>query len=322
MKAESAVDSSGVAGLRNIAIRTAIFSALLWIQCFGAGARADDAPPSAQPTSATSSETSSEAVTSGAIETTRTWVSYVGLGAQFLPDYNDQGKSEGFNKQQFFADLFVDGRFTDDCSSPGDTDDKKALIPANWCGFGSAHAGVRLTFLGAPVVRDDNTGVAPTKFTDVSNALVFAPYMFWSILQGVEQGPGKDKSNRKYVHNLGPLIRGGIISRDRTDASGDTASWFAQLGLQYTYESYRFSKENYVNGLPQGFANVSWARFEDYANLGKRDRLVVEAGYRVLTKTRLYLGFKANLGSGPDDFGAFLAYYFAPDKLVEIFGVD
>lgn len=268
--------------------------------------------------------------TTGEVQTARTWVSYVGMGAQFLPDYNDQGKSEGFKKQQFFADLFVDGRFTDDCKSPGDTADKKNYSPANVCGFASLHTGVRLTLLGAPVARQDNTGIAPTKFSDVSQALIFAPYAYWSVLQGVERAPSKSEGEKdfakQYVHNLGPLIRGGLISRDSVDTSnGDTASWFAQLGLQYTYESYRFNKisgESVTNGLPEGFASVTWGRFEDYANLGKRNRLIVEAGYRVLTKTRLYLGFKANLGKGPDDFGAFLAYYFSPDKLVGIFGTD
>src|SRR5882724_6804285 len=129
-------------------------------------------------------------VTTGSLDTPRTWVSYVGLGAQFLPEYNSEGKSEGFNQQEFFADVVVDGHFTNDCSPPGNAPvrnknenieaevaelqsevarlktelsapqeerDKKsestAPQPAKWCVFGSLHTGVRMSMFGAPIAR-------------------------------------------------------------------------------------------------------------------------------------------------------------------------
>jgi hypothetical protein len=241
----------------------------------------------------------------GRMYTDRTWISSVGLGAQFLPDYDQDGRSSGLNQREFFADITVDGRFREDCSG------------FSLGGFCSLHAGLRLLLLGTPVAvpADSTPGVLPKNFTDVASAVVFAPHIYWSFWQDVEDG--------KKVHNAGPLLRAGLISREQLDDNKDGASWFYQVGLQYTYEPYRTqtseSGNPIVNGMPRGFVSASFARFEDYANLGNRSRLVLDSGYQIVSGTKLYLGFKANLGEGPDDFSVVVAYYFEPDRIAGLF---
>src|SRR5262245_39924748 len=39
------------------------------------------------------------------------WMPSLALGAQFLPDYDENGRSSGLSKQQFFALMTVDGSF-------------------------------------------------------------------------------------------------------------------------------------------------------------------------------------------------------------------
>ena len=247
----------------------------------------------------------------GRMYTDKTWVSSVGLGAQFLPDYDEDGRSSGLKRQELFADISVDGRFREDCGG------------FNLREFCSLHAGLRLLLLGTPVAvpADSTPNVLPTKFTDVASAVVFAPHVYWSWWQGADV-----KEDTNMVHNAGPLIRAGMISREELDDNKDGASWFYQVGLQYTYEPYRTQRaasgNNIRNGMPRGFVSGSFARFEDYANLGRRSRLIVDSGYQIVSKSRLYLGFKANLGEGPDDFSVVIAYYFEPDRIAGLFSSE
>jgi len=253
------------------------------------------------------------------------WVSSLGLGAQFLPNYNEEGESQGLKEQRLFADLSVDGRFTP-----------------------TLRGGVKILSLGTPVVRQDGEKpkTLPAEFDDVAQTLVGSAYFYWTPWHmadwaSVEEDDSKDvkekkqtkkkrtleevkKANASSVHNLGPLVRAGVISRDTLGTNADSVSWFGQLGLQYTYERYHLpdaeSETGYWNGLPDGFISLSYARYEDYAQTGRRSRFVVDSGFKVPNTTRLYAGFRGNFGKGADDMGLYLAYYFAPDRLLNFFG--
>lgn len=98
----------------------------------------------------------------------------MGLGAQFLPDYDENGRGSGLNKQELFALVTADGRFGDDCesaskNSSGQTRFKYCMNPLT----GPWHTGVALTLLGTRVKREDKPAISPTEFNDVARTAVF-----------------------------------------------------------------------------------------------------------------------------------------------------
>lgn len=301
---------------RTSRVRCVLFLALLSGVTVPAVARAaeDQKPPKA----------TAEA-DSWALRANSPWISSLGLGAQFLPNYNDEGKSEGLKEQRFFAELSLDSRFSD-----------------RW------HGGVKLLTLGTPVVRDPNAqsnpDVVPKKFDDVADTIVAAPYAYWAYWHWPEIGDrrtdaqkseeekaaaaGLADGNKNFVHNFGPITRLGVLSRETLGNNRDSVSWFYQLGFQYTYEPYHIqtgkgsAPSGYWNGLPRGFISVAAARYEDYAQLGRQTRIVVDSGFRVPLTTRLYAGFRGNFGKGPDDMALVVAFYFSPDKLLSLFNAS
>ena len=108
------------------------------------------------------------------------WTSYVALGAQLLPDYDENGRGSGLNKQEFFALVTADGRFGEDCTgSSMSSGFKTCANPLT----GPWHTGVALTLLGTPVQREDKPSISPTEFNDVARTAVISGYFFLPMVQ-------------------------------------------------------------------------------------------------------------------------------------------
>lgn len=233
------------------------------------------------------------------------WAPYVALGAQFLPDYDENGRSSGLSKQQFFAMLTVDGRFGDESRE------------FHWSNpFRSTfNTGVTLSLLGTPVKRDDKPSISPNEFNDVAKTIVSSAYLF---LPAFDHAKGK--------HSLGPIARAGAISRETLGERGDSVNWFYSVGVQYASErfmnpTYKANNELPTNGIPEGYLRLSAARFEDYAGLGTKTRLVGDAALRVYPKLNLFLGVQGNFGKGPDELMLVVSMARAPQEIANLFAL-
>ena len=236
------------------------------------------------------------------------WTSYVALGAQLLPDYDENGRGSGLNKQEFFALVTADGRFGEDCTgSSMSSGFKTCANPLT----GPWHTGVALTLLGTPVQREDKPSISPTEFNDVARTAVISGYFFLPMVQSNDR-----------VDNFGPLVRASAISRENLDTNMDSVTWTYGLGVQYTSELFRKDpkpENNQLNGPPRGFLRLYAARYEDYAGFGKSTRLITDAAFRVSEKMGLYFGFQGNFGSGPDEMAVVISFLRTPDQIASLF---
>jgi hypothetical protein len=249
------------------------------------------------------------------------WTSYVGLGAQFLPDYDENGRGSGLNKQELFALVTADGRFGNDC---GDRDEKGKLRETEQNKkksfqvclnplMGPWHTGVTLTLLGTPVQREDKPAISPTEFNDVARTAVMAGYLYLPMIQSNDT-----------VDNFGPLVRASAISRENLDTNDDSVTWTYGLGVQYTSEHYRTDPDptkNHWNAAPRGYVRLYAARYEDYAGFGKATRFVTDAALRVYPKMDLYFGFQGNFGNGPDEMAVVVSFVRTPEEIAKLFNL-
>ena len=237
------------------------------------------------------------------------WTSYVALGAQLLPDYDENGRGSGLNKQEFFALVTADGRFGSDCTGSFKAGFKACANPLT----GPWHTGVALTLLGTPVQREDKPSISPTEFNDVARTAVISGYLYFPMIQSSDN-----------VDNFGPLLRAAAISRENLDTNGDSVTWTYGLGVQYTSELFRKDpkpENNRLNGPPRGFLRLYAARYEDYAGFGKSTRLITDAAFRVSEKMGLYFGFQGNFGSGPDEMAVVISFLRTPDQIASLFAL-
>lgn len=237
------------------------------------------------------------------------WASYVALGAQLLPDYDENGRGSGLNKQEFFAQVTADGRFGNDCTEPFRAGFKACTNPLT----GPWHTGVALTLLGTPVQREDKPSISPTEFNDVARTAVISGYLYFPMLQSNDN-----------VDNFGPLVRAAAISRENLDTNMDSVTWTYGLGVQYTSELFRKDpkpENNQLNGPPRGFLRLYAARYEDYAGFGKSTRFITDAAFRVSESMGLYFGFQGNFGSGPDEMAVVVSFVRTPEDIANLFSV-
>ncbi len=244
------------------------------------------------------------------------WASYVALGAQFLPDYDEEGRGSGLSKQQFFGLLTVDGRFGDEGV---DDTEFKFRNPFST----PFHTGVTLALLGTPIKREDKPSISPTEFNDVAQTIVSSVYFFSPAFY----------HSRSSGHNIGPIARVGVTSRESLGESGDSVNWFYSVGIQYSsmkfmdpaYEIEKTDKAGNKtsikprNGVPEGYLRLSAARFEDYAGLGSKTRLVADAALRIYPKLNMFLGVQGNFGKGPDEFMLVVSMVRQPQEIANLF---
>lgn len=237
------------------------------------------------------------------------WSTYVGLGAQFLPDYDETGRTSGLSNQEFFALVTADGRFGADCS--GAANDR-----FHWCSNplrGPWHTGLSLTLLGTPVKREDRPSISPNEFNDVARSVIMSHHVYLPFVQTADK-----------VDNFGFMTRVSAISRETLGTNDDSVTWMYGLGVQYTNEGFREATKDgqgSLNGTPAGYIRAYAARFEDYAGFGKSTRFMTDAAIRLSSNLDLYLGFQGNFGEGPDEMAVVLSFVRTPDQLASLFNL-
>jgi hypothetical protein len=251
-----------------------------------------------------------------ATQTTKPWLVTVSVGSQHLPDYQG-GASNGLSKSQAFGEVIADYR---------SVDERKNEI----------HWGAFMSLEGQPVNNADAPNVRSIEFNDVANTLTTGIYyinMFdqvgassrWSFFNPKEGQIFGTKVGDKYTHYSSKWGWGGKLSmrsRESLGAKKDAIDPIAEIGLHYRYDEHN-GVTDYGNVMPKGtlsFGLGYWHNYEEYlaqdAYVGNRWRFLVRGEYRLSDEVPAYLGFKGNLGQGPDNLGVYLSLRMKSDKLL------
>jgi len=237
------------------------------------------------------------------------------VGTTFQNDYEPDGNTKGFSKQEALVQLSLD-----------------QLWPRR---RSALHSRIDLRFSNTPV-SDEEVGGARTaevraepKFIDEARSftawlnLNYQPHN-WAQYSQTSHDPQKPYDANRY----GIVTRVGITTRDKINESdaGDTVIRQYGAGLRYTHHqtAAATAEADEVNTVPSRYLEALIVQFEEFA--GKRDtfRGVVEGGLRLPGLTTevlpLYTGFQVNFGAGPDDIRVFAALLFRLDKLATLLG--
>ncbi len=124
---------------------------------------------------------------------------------------------------------------------------------------------------------------------------------------------------------LGVFTKIGITTRPTAKENGDTSFYRYQIGFRFTHhqttvESAGREQDNIV---PIRFVEVSYGRFEEFANEVDANRLVFDAGFRLpgmgSDAIPFYAGIHLNAGRGADDLRIFAGFLFKINQLAAMF---
>lgn len=250
------------------------------------------------------------------------WIVSISVGQQFLPSY-DEGKSSGLSHSQSFFELITDHR------SPRENGKVK-------------HWGAVITLDGQPVKRSDSTTeLGKVKFDDVADTLtagIYYIHMFGTD-NGTNSRPntpncwrawafcsleGTLDNNQRYESRWGIGGKVSIRSRENLGGRDDSIDWLAEVGLHYRYSEYQAALGN-GNVIPRGSLSVGlgyWDNYGDY--FGKTSasynlRILARAEYQISQSVPAYIGFRGNLGKGPDNISLYLAFRLNADDVLKLF---
>lgn len=245
------------------------------------------------------------------------WIVSISLGQQFLPGY-DEGKSSGLSHSQAFFELITDHRTT-----------KPDARISHW--------GAVVTLEGQPIKKSDNTiNPKDTKFDDVADTLTAGIYYIHMFKYGTNgqsecwvskflcNSSGTLNDNTHFESGWGLGGKVSVRSRESLGDRDDSVDWLAELGLHYRYSEYQSSLSN-RNVIPRGSLSVGlgyWDNYGDY--FGKPSssynvRVLARAEYQISSAVPAYIGFRGNLGKGPDNMSVYLAFRLNADDLLGLF---
>lgn len=251
-----------------------------------------------------------------ASQTNKPWLVTISVGSQHLPDYQG-GDSSGLSKTQAFAEVIADYR---------SVELKKNEI----------HWGAFISLEGQPVNRADAAAVNDIEFNDVAHTLTSGVYYIdifdrssegssWSKFFEPKEGKIRGSKDSKYTDYSSKWGWGAKVSmraRESFDDKKDAIDPIGEFGLHYRYDEHNGLLGD-GNVMPKGslsFGIGYWHNYEEYlsqfSSTGNRWRYLVRGEYRLSELVPAYLGFKGNLGSGPDNLGVYLSLRMKSDKLL------
>lgn len=249
-------------------------------------------------------------------QTTKPWLVTLSVGSQHLPDYQG-GASNGLSKSQAFGEVIADYRSVD-----------KEKNEIHWGAF--------ISLEGQPINSDEAPAVSDIEFNDVANTLTTGIYyidMFdrattddsWDNFFAPKHGRIIGATDEKYKYYSSKWGWGGKLSMRSRESFGDKKDAIdpiAELGLHYRYDEHD-GKLGVGNVMPKGtlsFGLGYWHNYEEYlaqdADTENRLRFLIRGEYRLSDEVPAYLGFKGNLGKGPDNLGVYLSLRMKSDKLL------
>ncbi|WDE00775.1 hypothetical protein [Thalassomonas actiniarum] len=250
------------------------------------------------------------------------------LGIMKLPDYED-GENNGFTDTKGYFDINIDGRFEFDTINLVINSTFNAM-------FMSTGA------FSKEEVEAETANPFPNNFNDVSDtldagisfrlsAMECSDKIFWFISCLSASNDGKS--------SFGLVIKTGFQNREKKLINGDTVNNY--YGVGFDYRSYDDKISYGTNRTPNFSISYLYSEFEEYgfnviptANApcttelvdeciqGREDakRHVFKLNYRIHDEYPFYLGFRANLGKGQDDYGLTLGIRKTGEEMLSIFG--
>lgn len=248
------------------------------------------------------------------LQTDRPWLATLTVGNQFLPDYK-QGETSKLNHSQAFAEVMVDHR-TAKTSNP-------ALASMHW--------GTLLQLEGVPVSREQGKKTSELRFDDVSQSLSVGIYGLWSIdnFSLLAPSSGQIQGNDHATNYSSQWFLAGKLSvraRDKLGDNQDGIDPIAEVGLHYRYNEFSGLLGD-GNVMPRGSLSIGIGYWDSYEDLlgdprltDARWRYLIRGEYRLADSVPFYLGFKGNLGQGPDNLGLYLSMRLNADQFLALFG--
>ncbi len=244
---------------------------------------------------------------------------YYGLlevGVSLMPEYDEAGNNKGFKESNFFGVLRLNNRVEE-----GFIHDNVVFYQGLEVAFYSAPiACVKDPSSGDPASDDPSSGdctkpnlnVSDLKFRDISNTVNASVYLSFLYTDPPKIGGWE----------IGPVLRGGVLNREKKGADGDSVAKFYNFGLEMRLNDFATfeSDSKYHNGLPKFILNLSMGRNEDFAGTGiKTDRQLASFNYRLFDNQPVFVGLIVDGGKGPDTIALNLSYGLKASSLFGLF---
>lgn len=234
------------------------------------------------------------------------WKTTLDVGAQFLPDYTEDGESGGYSKTRLFVDISIDSRWI---NNNDETDVNDSCV---------INFGGNIKLLGTASNDSNNSTLQPTSFNDVSDTLdasVYAQYVPHNWRFGIK---------RKLYSELGIISHVGVRSREKKSDSKDTIDTYYDLGLQYSfYRTNPYSIGNHIaKSLPDGYLGAYYRNYSDYNGFKDSKRTIVTFKYKVTSKHNFLIGCELNQGKYEDELYLTLTFRNGLENLLNIFGTE
>ncbi|MBV8520162.1 MAG: hypothetical protein JO197_22400 [Acidobacteria bacterium] len=254
------------------------------------------------------------------------------MGGTFTNDYDQDGNSTGFNQ----TDPLVRATFDTIWYNSKEPLDRRPL------GRSLFHTGIDMEVSSFPfgdATKTPGTAASkahasaddPAPTTDKSpkgleNAFSGTYFMLWQP----ERWSSYTQTSMKTgvptdALRLGVFTRTGLTTRQKQEANGDTTIYRAQIGFRFTQHqtAAETAETDVENIVPLRFVELSYGRFEQFANERDANRIVVDAGTRFPgfggDAIPFYVGLHINAGRGPDDIRIFAGFLFQINKLATLF---
>jgi hypothetical protein len=252
------------------------------------------------------------------------------VGATFQNDYQPNGDTKGFSKQEVLFQLSIDNLVPFGW--------KRRISGSNervWHPLATIHSRLDLRFSNTPVAAKEETTpgsvVAAAEPSFIGNARSFTASLnlnYQPHCWARYSPSSRDPLNPYDANRYGLVVRGAISTRDklREGDDGDTVIRSYGAGLRYTHHQTTASlpAADEINKVPIRYLEALAVEFEEFAGQRNVIRYVIEGGLRLPGLTTevlpLYTGFQANVGRGPDDIRIFVGVLFQLDKLASLLG--
>ncbi len=248
------------------------------------------------------------------VASTKPYYSVLEAGISFMPEYDSEGKNQGFKENNFFAVLRLNNRMAVDFAS----DNGLAFYQALDVAFYSAPIACNESDSDDGSAEDPedhcegpDTDVTKLKFRDISNTVNASVY--GSLMYRNESIFGN--------WEIGNSIRYGALNRDKRGPDGDSVAKFYNYGFEMRLNDFLNGNGNvkYLSGMPKFMINYSEGKNEDFAGAGvKTKRKIASFNYRIFDNQPVFIGLIVDGGKGPDTIALNLSYGL---KASSIFGL-
>lgn len=286
------------------------------------------------------------------VASTKPYYSVLEAGISFMPEYDAEGKNQGFKESNLFAILRLNNRkeiefprhdslvFYQELdvafySAPIaclESDSGAASSAGSGAGSGAASSAGSGTGSGTASSAGSGagTGTASSSASQTSDNCIgkdtdVTKLKFRDVSNTVNASVYGSimyrNSSMLGDWEIGNSIRYGVLNRDAKGPDGDSVATFYNYGFELRLNDFLGQKRNaaYLNGMPKFMINYSEGKNEDFAGAGvKTKRKIASFNYRIFDNQPVFIGLIVDGGKGPDTIALNISYGL---KASSIFGL-